>query len=240
MGVSASKRIGQKFGKLIILSTRREGKRTIAEVKCDCGVVKETRVDGLVNGAVLSCGCVGLAKVSILNKSHGMWGTRVYFIWNGIKCRCGIEKGYESITYDTRWDTFDNFFEDMGLPTEEQSIDRIDVTKGYYKDNCRWASDTIQAKNQGKRNKSTAESKYKGVGRDKRGRGNFTWSVTLDYKTVRGSAGQDELKAAKYFNFCTLLLYGDKVQLNDVDHLTLTIEDAFVLYTKVKNKFPEI
>ncbi len=43
---------------------------------------------------------------------------------------------------------FENFYQDMGIrPAGKYSIDRIDVSKGYYKENCRWATIKTQANN---------------------------------------------------------------------------------------------
>lgn len=240
MRVSAEDRVGGKFGKLTILSVRREGRRTLATVSCECGVVKETRMDGLVYGATTSCGCIAMEKIHKLNKSHGMHGSPTYHVWADMKQRCGKYKGYENITYDTKWETFEGFLEDMGVRPEGLTLDRINVAKGYFKDNCRWTNASIQAKNQGKRKLGSTYSDYRGVSFDKRYRGNWLWSVTRDYTTVSGSAGKDEIKAAKCFNFCTLLLYPDLVKLNDVNHLELTINDAEHIYSKVAERFPEV
>ncbi len=42
---------------------------------------------------------------------------------------------------------FDNFFAHMGKRPEGTTLDRIDVTKGYFPGNCRWASNSVQSKN---------------------------------------------------------------------------------------------
>lgn len=39
-----------------------------------------------------------------------------------------------------RWLTFNNFLEDMGERPEGKSLDRIDIKKGYFKENCRWST----------------------------------------------------------------------------------------------------
>ena len=56
--------------------------------------------------------------------------------------------GGKGIKVCARWDTFENFLEDMGeRPGPEYSIERIDSTKGYYPDNCKWATRIEQNRN---------------------------------------------------------------------------------------------
>jgi len=86
-----------------------------------------------------------------------------YESWHSMKQRCKgnrpdykkyyLEKG---ITYDERWESFDSFIKDMGEKPHGRSLDRIDNSKGYSKDNCRWATPSEQCINRGiqKNNKS--------------------------------------------------------------------------------------
>lgn len=46
-----------------------------------------------------------------------------------------------------RWQRFENFLSDMGLPPDGYTLDRIRVDEGYRPDNCRWADGSTQAKN---------------------------------------------------------------------------------------------
>jgi len=85
---------------------------------------------------------------------HGMRFTREYSIWCNMKTRCNnpnfkdakyySEKG---ITYDTRWEKFEAFYEDLGPCPKDHTLDRRDSSLGYYKENCRWATHSEQAQN---------------------------------------------------------------------------------------------
>lgn len=237
---NASTYVGERFGKLVITATYRENRRTYVVVVCDCGVTKSTRLDGLQSGATVSCGCHSLTQTSLLNKKHGMYNTPTYRSWDKMKRRCTnaeYEEYYSNISYEEDWEVFENFLRDMGERPEGCTLDRVDNSKGYSKDNCMWRSASYQLKNQRKRLKGYTYSDYKGVSFDHRYKGSYTFSVTKDYKTLRGSTGNDEIKAAMYFNFCTKWLYGDQVELNDVNDLLLKVAEADVLCDKLQAKF---
>jgi hypothetical protein len=51
------------------------------------------------------------------------------------------------IKYDPSWESFEQFFMDMGEKPPNTHLDRIDNDKGYSKDNCRWASYRVSAMN---------------------------------------------------------------------------------------------
>ena len=86
---------------------------------------------------------------------HGKRWTSEYKTWSCLRDRCRNSKardyknyGGRGITVCERWDSFENFLNDMGLRPEGMSLDRIDNDKGYSKDNCRWADKTTQNRNQ--------------------------------------------------------------------------------------------
>jgi hypothetical protein len=54
----------------------------------------------------------------------------------------------KNITIDPEWTvSFEAFFRDMGECTEGMTLDRLDGTKGYYKENCRWITQKEQNRN---------------------------------------------------------------------------------------------
>lgn len=80
---------------------------------------------------------------------HGLRKTPEYRIWAAMKTRCNNPKakGYQhyggkGIAVCPEWsNSFRQFYEDMGTrPSPKHSIERDDGTKGYSKNNCRWAT----------------------------------------------------------------------------------------------------
>jgi len=81
--------------------------------------------------------------------------TTEYISWFNMKQRCQNPKhprfkdwGARGIRVCDRWQTFSNFFEDMGKkPSKTHSIDRINNDGNYEPTNCRWATKSEQSKN---------------------------------------------------------------------------------------------
>lgn len=155
---------GQRFGKLTALeyagSRRTTGGASLRTWKCVCDCGKEFVVDAsaLNSGNTQSCGCETKAR------THGMHSTRLYQIWADMKVRCRNpeNKFYEryggrGISYQTSWESFEGFMEDMKEGYESNlTLDRINPNGDYCKENCRWATQTEQCRNKGmnRRNKT--------------------------------------------------------------------------------------
>jgi hypothetical protein len=150
---------GNKFGRLLVVSFHEDGSNGGKwRCSCDCGKEKVAYGSNLVSGATKSCGCYRREATAARSTKHGHKGdekqTRTYTTWAGMKNRCLNIKyhGYKDyggrgITICEQWEIFENFLLDMGCRPKGMTLDRIDNTAGYSKDNCRWASLADQMNN---------------------------------------------------------------------------------------------
>lgn len=128
------------------------GVHRVWELRCDCGRVAAVRLSNLFSRSrpTMSCGCLLEEKI----RAHGMTRTRTYNSWSSMynrcvntRCRSYKKYGAVGLTLCEKWETFEGFLEDMGLRPPGCSIDRVDNTKGYFKENCRWATPREQSAN---------------------------------------------------------------------------------------------
>jgi hypothetical protein len=129
---------------------------------CQCGVFREIYHYNVRKRNTQSCGC--LQKESCVNNrfiknrtTHGLTRTPEHKSWAGMIQRCTNPNehcypryGGRGITYCERWNSFENFYADLGprpTPKKAYSLDRINVNGNYEPGNCRWATIKQQARN---------------------------------------------------------------------------------------------
>jgi len=144
-------RTGQRFGKLVVVTRTGTNvhKQVMWRCTCDCGGETTVPSGSLVTGNTASCGCIPP------NFKHGGWKKSSYNTWRAMMRRCyrPSDKDYKQyggrgVTVHAPWHDYATFAVAVGEPSGTETFDRIDTTGNYEPDNVRWASPTIQARNQ--------------------------------------------------------------------------------------------
>ena len=150
--------IGQRFGRLVIITDRpiRRPHATWWRCKCDCGRRKIANGRSLKRGHTRSCGCLIHAPRF---RKHGESKPKTieYATWERMIQRCTNSNGRDfkhwggrGIKICARWrNSFSNFLADMGRkPAWARSLDRYPDNNGNYEpSNCRWATHKQQMRN---------------------------------------------------------------------------------------------
>lgn len=185
---------GQTFGRLFVdrLSKIDKNQRAVWSCICECGNIKDIASGSLIKGLTKSCGCYNKEKAKSRLLKHGLSEdqTPTYKTWLSMMARCYRHARYIDVPICVEWDfrqggSFDNFLSDMGERPENTSLDRINNNLGYFKENCRWADDYLQAYNRLLQiNNSTGRT---GVYyREER---KLPWSASISYKKKLISLG---------------------------------------------------
>lgn len=146
---------GQKFHFLqAIVRVENKAKTHGAQwlFKCDCGNVKTIVGQLVYHGKIKSCGCLRSTRKPRL--THGMAKSGEFYSWVSMRQRCNNETckaypdyGGRGIKICEAWNTFAQFYADMGPRPAGTSLDRIDNNLGYFPTNCHWATQKTQCRN---------------------------------------------------------------------------------------------
>lgn len=135
---------------------------------CKCGTEKPVIMGSLQKGRSKSCGCATIQMRTEKTRKHGMAGTPTYKSWHQMHQRCAGKHGHEhyvnkGIEVCKRWSDFENFFADMGPRPAGTTLDRIDGSKDYSPENCRWATLEQQANNKSSNRKEFVQGELLSV-----------------------------------------------------------------------------
>lgn len=123
--------------------------------------------------------------------THGMSNKSEYNIWCNIKTRCYNKKtkrykdyGAIGIKVCEEWlNDFPKFLSDMGdRPSNKHSIERINPYGNYEPSNCKWATQTEQARNI--RTRSDNKVGFTGVYECRDGNDCFVANITVEKRNI--------------------------------------------------------
>jgi hypothetical protein len=146
--------VGQKFSNLVVIEKHPEkGRNSKWVCKClICGRMAIVTRPNLLSGNTVDCGCRRSKKIARANTTHGGTGSPIYKRWATMRSRVeDPNKNYKKrgILVCEEWGDYPNF-EKWAIQSgfrEELELDRIDNSKGYSPDNCRWVSHSINCQN---------------------------------------------------------------------------------------------
>ena len=160
-----------RFGRLILTKDSfprpagrhengRPKNRSAAEVRCDCGTVLIVSMSNLIQGITKSCGCLHTEVVKATMTTHGMSvgyeKKKILRVHAGMKQRCLNPNadnyrwyGGRGIGITPEWldsATFMKWAQATGY-VEGLQLDRIDESRDYEPDNCRWVTQKKNIRN---------------------------------------------------------------------------------------------
>jgi hypothetical protein len=162
--------IGSKYGKLTVIKELERLRIPSGQTnrvflcKCECGNTTKVRLVHLSRGRTLSCGCL------VGDKSGDSHRAKLYNSWRAMINRCTLNYFQKHLYSDKKITVCDDWrnsylsFKTWALNNgfkEGLCIDRIDNSKGYYPENCRWVTNLVNANNKD----NTFFIIYKGVKR---------------------------------------------------------------------------
>ena len=145
---------GRQFSRLKVLKRAANDRlpRALWLCVCECGNQTIVAAGNLTTGTVRSCGCLRKEILGQTSLTHGMTGTSAYNRYSTAKQRCQNPKNHKYAIYGGRgikflYESFEEFFADLGDPPPGHSLERIDNDGHYEPGNCRWATPADQNNN---------------------------------------------------------------------------------------------
>lgn len=154
---------GQKFNMLTALYPVGVSKNGtwIWMCKCDCGNEKQINSRNLHSGGTRSCGCLAKkARIENMKKLngvyHGFSKEKLHSVWLSMRGRCCNPNNYDFKYYGGKgiqiceeWLEYESFKEWAFINgySEGLTLDRIDSSKNYCPENCRWVDMKTQSNN---------------------------------------------------------------------------------------------
>lgn len=146
---------GQRFTLLTVISIHsKDARHNICWIcRCDCGYWCVKPAFALVGGRARSCGKHPLNNLLAMYAPTGDKYKAERRAFAGAQSRCWQPSHQAYVWYggrgiEFRFNSFDEFFADIGKrPSNQHSLDRIDVNGHYEQGNVRWATSMEQANN---------------------------------------------------------------------------------------------
>lgn len=213
-----SKVVGQSFGSLTVvsLSTKVVKGHHCLDTICTCGNIHTTTWNNLQRGMTTKCTSCARSKPLLYQEFPVKLFKSEYRSYRAMLNRCFDTKhtsydryGALGITVETPdWlgDLgFEQFMRDMGRRPDGCTLDRIDNSKGYSRENCRWAKTGVQNHNKSKR-RDAVTSEFIGVSLQK---GSWWLQITFEDQKIRKMYHSEYDAAVAYDNYSELW-YGDR------------------------------
>jgi len=200
-------KIGQVFGRLIVIEFMGLNYHYEAQWKCKCECGNEITVlsGQLMAGYIKSCGCLRRESMIKRSTTHGKSKTRIFHIWQGMRARCNNPNNKNYNNYGGRgicvckewnksFEVFNNWAKENGYKPN-LSIDRIDVNGNYEPFNCKWSTVIEQNNNKRKSRKIRANGVIMTVAEISKKTG--LKISTISERIRRGDVGEQIIRPVK-------------------------------------------
>lgn len=148
-------KIGDTFSRWKVIGEQfveKEASRVLC--KCNCGTERIVRCRDLIKSSSKSCGCLRLEFLKTSQfKGVGELGSSYWSIHKPLFKKIQERTGDPTLTINEAWDIFLKQNKKCALsnldisfkypPNQTASLDRIDSSKGYTKENCQWIHKTV-------------------------------------------------------------------------------------------------